>query len=37
MKQKKNQENEPEGKKPLLAITLDFENLEKLCDEFKKK
>lgn len=34
---KKNQQNEPEGKKPLLEITLDFASLEKLCDEFKKK
>ena len=34
---KKNQQNEPEGKKPLLAITLDFANLEKLCDAYKKK
>ena len=33
-KAKKNQDNEPEGKKPLLAITLDFAKLEKLCDEY---
>lgn len=34
---KKNQINEPEGKKPLLDITLDFKKLEKLCSEYKKK
>lgn len=34
---KKNQENQPEGKKPLLEITLDFSQLEELCTDFKKK
>lgn len=34
---KKNQQNEPEGKKPLLAMTLDFSNLEELCINFNKK
>ena len=34
---KKNQANEPDGKKPLLEITLDFKQLEELCTNFKKK
>jgi protein AbiQ len=34
---KKNQQNEPEGKRPLLEMTLDFSKLEKLCTNFKKK
>lgn len=33
---KKNQDNQPDGKKPLLEITLDFVKLEQLCDEYKK-
>lgn len=33
---KKNQINEPDGKKPLLEMTLDFEKLEDACLKFKK-
>ena len=34
---KKNQENEPDGKRPLLEITLDFSNLEQMCTQYIKK
>ncbi|MBO7122607.1 MAG: type III toxin-antitoxin system ToxN/AbiQ family toxin [Treponema sp.] len=32
---KKNQQNEPKGKLPLLEMTLNFNSLEKLCSAFK--
>ncbi|MBR6913497.1 MAG: hypothetical protein IKN34_06800 [Treponema sp.] len=34
---KKNQPNEPQGKQPLLEMTLDFYKLEESCTTFKKK
>ena len=33
---KKNQDNQPDGQKPLLEMTLDFTKLEDLCLNFKK-
>ena len=33
---KKNQANQPNGQKPLLAMTLDFAQLEDLCLNFKQ-
>ncbi len=33
---KKNQDKQAEGQKPLLKITLDFEQLESLCTNYRK-